>query len=188
MRQINKILIHVSDSSDSADIGLSEIKYLHTAPKSEKIDWYGYDTTGRAWSDVGYHWIVRRDGTVEKGRPEERSGAHARGHNNDSIGIVWVGRNNQTEAQKKALKELVEKKCKEYKLEREDVFGHKEVDFMKTCPNMDMDEFRRSLFCCGGGCKRHKVSTEKKEHLPDGPSETDIEVTLEDIENQILDK
>ena len=187
MREIKRIFIHVSASPDDKDWGLKEIKHLHTAPKTEKIQWGKYATTGRAWSDVGYHWIVRRDGTVEQGRPESRAGAHARGHNSDSIAIVWMGENDQTEAQKKAIRELVEKKIKEHGLKKEDVYGHYEVEPLKTCPNMDMDAFRESLFfCCGKGCDNHKVSNRKEEYLPDGPSETDIDVTLEDIENQIL--
>lgn len=187
MREIKRIVIHTSDSADDADIGAAEIKHLHTAPKSEKINWYGYDTTGRAWSDIGYHWVVRKNGEVEQGRPESRAGAHVAGHNSDSLGIVWVGRSAPTEAQRKALIKLIEDKCKEYNLDKKDVYGHKELDSKKTCPNLDMDKLRADLFfCCKKACKNHKVSTETQEHLPDGPTETDIEVTLEDIENEVF--
>jgi hypothetical protein len=40
---------------------------------------------------VGYHYIIRRDGVLETGRPEEVAGAHARGFNHNSISISLVG-------------------------------------------------------------------------------------------------
>lgn len=81
MRHITDIIIHCSATPPSADIGVAEIRKWHTDPKPK----------GRGWSDVGYHFIIRRDGTIEKGRPLERPGAHARGHNSNSIGICLVG-------------------------------------------------------------------------------------------------
>ena len=41
---------------------------------------------GNGWSDIGYHYVILIDGTVEAGRPLWRKGAHTKGHNND-IGI-----------------------------------------------------------------------------------------------------
>lgn len=45
----------------------------------------------RGWSGMGYHFLVRKDGTIERGRPENTIGAHASGHNSDSIGICFEG-------------------------------------------------------------------------------------------------
>ncbi len=45
----------------------------------------------RGWSGIGYHFLVRKDGTIERGRPENTVGAHASGHNSDSIGICFEG-------------------------------------------------------------------------------------------------
>jgi len=45
----------------------------------------------RGWSDIGYHYVIRRDGRIELGRPIEQVGAHVKGHNSDSIGVCMVG-------------------------------------------------------------------------------------------------
>lgn len=131
MRPINKIFIHVSDSRDDLDVGVKEIRQWHLA---------------RGWKDIGYHYVVRIDGTVEPGRPEEKIGAHAQGYNEDSIGVCWVGRFAMHPKQKESLVRLVKSLMKKYKLSRKDVLGHYEVDTHgKTCPNINMDEFRDLL-------------------------------------------
>ena len=43
------------------------------------------------WSDCGYHYVIHRDGTIEIGRPVSRIGAHTKKHNEDSVGIAYVG-------------------------------------------------------------------------------------------------
>ena len=43
------------------------------------------------WSGIGYHFLVRKDGTIYQGRPEDTIGAHAKGANHDSIGICAEG-------------------------------------------------------------------------------------------------
>jgi len=45
----------------------------------------------RGWSGIGYHFFVKRDGQIELGRPLEKSGAHTKGHNKNSIGICYAG-------------------------------------------------------------------------------------------------
>ena len=64
MRDITEIFLHCSATWSKQDIGLKEITAWHTAPKSKG---------GRGWSHVGYHYIIRRDGTVEKGCPIEQA-------------------------------------------------------------------------------------------------------------------
>lgn len=145
MRFINRIILHCSASEDSIDIGLREIKHLHTAPKTEEIDWFGYKTHGRAWSDIGYHWIVRRDGRIEQGRDEEIQGAHVRGYNRTSIGIVWIGRTKPGIAQYKQLLKKLRGLINKYKLSPLDIYGHTELDGRKTCPNLDMDVVRADV-------------------------------------------
>ena len=77
MRNINMIVIHCSATPPSADIGVDEIR--------------GWHVNGNGWSDIGYHYVIKRNGTIEEGRPVERSGAHARGNNANSIGVCMVG-------------------------------------------------------------------------------------------------
>lgn len=43
------------------------------------------------WSGIGYHFVVRKDGVIERGRPEGAIGAHAQGSNSDSIGVCFEG-------------------------------------------------------------------------------------------------
>lgn len=51
----------------------------------------------KGWAGIGYHYYVRRDGSVFRGRPEERVGTHTAYHNADSIGVCFEG-NFETEA------------------------------------------------------------------------------------------
>ena len=131
MRKVSLIVIHCSDSQDSLDIGRREIKEWHLA---------------RGFSDVGYHYIVRRSGVVETGRTEDQVGAHVMGYNKESIGICWVGRNDISKEQIQSLKALGRGLCHKYDLDvTEDVVGHHELDSNKTCPNLNMDKFRAEL-------------------------------------------
>lgn len=62
------------------------------------------------WSGIGYHFFVRKDGSVYRGRPEDTVGAHAGSNNYDSIGVCFEGsfdREQMPAAQKAAGKELV---------------------------------------------------------------------------------
>lgn len=43
------------------------------------------------WAGIGYHFVVHKDGTIERGRPEDTIGAHASNNNSDSIGICFEG-------------------------------------------------------------------------------------------------
>ena len=43
------------------------------------------------WSGAGYHFLVRKDGTIYRLRPEDKVGAHAYGANYDSLGICFEG-------------------------------------------------------------------------------------------------
>lgn len=76
MREINKVVVHCSATPPEMDIGVKEIRQWHLE---------------RGWKDIGYHYVIRRDGTLEVGRPIELPGAHVRGHNKNSVGICLVG-------------------------------------------------------------------------------------------------
>lgn len=102
------------------------------------------------WAGVGYHFIVRKDGTVELGRPDWAAGAHAEGFNYCSIGIHVCGNFNigePTEAQLNALPMLLADICDAYGLiaSADIVVGHR--DLMATaCPGNNLykhlDEIR----------------------------------------------
>lgn len=74
--RINRITIHASATYPSMNIGAKEIRQWH-------LD--------RGWRDIGYHRVIRRDGTVDEGRPESIMGAHVKHHNRDNLGICLVG-------------------------------------------------------------------------------------------------
>ena len=76
MRELNKIIIHHSWTPADMDIGVEEIRRWHLE---------------RGWQDIGYHYVLRRNGIIEPGRPIEIQGAHTRGQNQNSIGICIVG-------------------------------------------------------------------------------------------------
>lgn len=140
MREINKIILHCTDSDDSLDIGFKEVNSWHR---------------DRGWMSpsgisCGYHYIVRRNGKIESGRPENEVGAHCYGHNWDSIGISWVGRNNIDYKQLNKTIELINRIRKTYSLDVDDVFGHYEFDKHKTCPNLYMVWIRAELLFTKG--------------------------------------
>jgi N-acetylmuramoyl-L-alanine amidase len=128
--KIHTIVIHYSATYPDQDIGVKEIRQWHTE---------------RGFRDVGYHWIIRRDGTLEEGRPEGTPGAHVRGHNSGTIGICWVGGLdrvsgpnvgvwNATAAQEDALVRLITDIQKRWP-DAKRVIGHK--DLVPTeCPGL----------------------------------------------------
>lgn len=60
----------------------------------------------RGWDGIGYHFVIRKDGSIEKGRDINKIGAHAKGRNN-YIGIVLTGYDEFTEEQKLSLIQLL---------------------------------------------------------------------------------
>lgn len=135
MRNIKKIVVHCTDSDDSLDIGFNEINEWH-----KQNGWLS-----PSGISCGYHYIVRRNGKVEHGRPEIESGAHVRGHNRDSIGVVWVGRKEPSNEQYKKLLGLLRVLCHRHNISIENVLGHGEIDHLKTCPNLSMVKLRGDL-------------------------------------------
>lgn len=84
MRAITIGFIHCSATRPGHDVGAAEIR-----------DWH---VNGNGWSDIGYHYVIRRNGLVEPGRDRdndgdiwEEVGAHVRGQNARSLGICLVG-------------------------------------------------------------------------------------------------
>jgi N-acetylmuramoyl-L-alanine amidase len=124
------IIIHCSATRPSQDIGVAEIDRWHRQ---------------RGFLSVGYHYVIRRDGTLETGRSLYAAGAHARGFNHNSVGICMVGgvtegdvnvaEDNFTDTQKEALVGLVESLTKEFP--EADVIGHRQVA-AKACPSFDV--------------------------------------------------
>lgn len=140
MRAINKIVIHCTASDDSLDIGFREINQWHK------------DRGFLSPSGIhcGYHYIIRRNGTTERGRPDSEAGAHVSGHNAKSLGICWVGLNTPSQKQLETLFALTRGLMNQYKVSIDNVVGHYELFSGKTCPNLDMNKFRAELLFYGG--------------------------------------
>jgi N-acetylmuramoyl-L-alanine amidase len=77
MRDLKRIILHCSATKEGQDFSVDTIR--------------GWHVNGRGWSDIGYHWVIRLDGSIEVGRPLEKSGAHTKGHNKDSVGVCYIG-------------------------------------------------------------------------------------------------
>lgn len=146
-REINKIIVHCSDSSDKLDQGFMEVNQWH---KERGFEGWTPDTEeNRIY--CGYHYIVRRDGTIEIGRPEYVIGAHCYLHNKESIGVCWMGRREISSDQYRALIGLLRVICLKYAINPKRVYGHYEMNQGKTCPNLDMEKLRDMLeFELGG--------------------------------------
>ena len=139
MREINKIILHCSATREGQDISTETIK--------------GWHVNDRGWSDIGYHYIVLLDGTVDQGRPVKRQGAHVRGYNKDSIGVCYVGgldadmnpKDTRTDLQKDSLTELISYLMDSY--EDATLHGHNEFS-SKACPSFNVEEEYKELIDC----------------------------------------
>ena len=127
MRKITKIIVHCADTPEGRDDKAADIRRWHKA---------------RGFNDIGYHYVVDLDGTIEPGRDVEIAGAHTTGHNADSIGVCYIGgadknmkpKDPRTEEQTTALRLLL--KYLVQKSPGAKINGHR--DFAnKSCPSFD---------------------------------------------------
>lgn len=136
MRKIKEIIIHCSDTPAGEDFCAADIDRWHRE---------------RGWSCIGYHYVVRLDGTIETGRDLSRAGAHCAGHNANSIGVCYIGGRSargvapvtyydtRTEAQKKALRTLIADLRKRFGANLK-VVGHHDYNKGKLCPCFDVSK------------------------------------------------
>ncbi len=122
MRIINELVIHCSDTPAGRDDDASDIRHWHKA---------------RGWKDIGYHYVILLDGTIQSGRPVEETGAHVKGHNLNSIGICYIGGGNnedtRTEEQKESLELLLRTLKRMYW--NAEILGHRDFSGVsKSCP------------------------------------------------------
>ena len=125
MRVITLIVIHCS-----------AVRPNQTS-SAKKIDEWHKD---RGFNGIGYHYVVRRDGTIEPGRPESVIGAHCVNHNRHSIGVCYEGgldirgqpADTRTAEQKAALRQLLEDLHRRYP--RALIVGHCDLNPAKKCP------------------------------------------------------
>lgn len=137
MRPLNEIIVHCT--ATRADWWKSR----STSQKVKEIRrWHVED---RGWRDIGYHYLIDRDGTIAKGRPLEQTGAHVAGHNTGTIGISLFGGHGGTEndafldnftpEQERALRTLISDLQNKYGITK--VTGHNQYA-AKACPTFNV--------------------------------------------------
>lgn len=123
----NIIVVHHTGNPTDDNLSAAEIHASHIA---------------QGWAGIGYHYVIRKDGTIERGRPKWAVGAHAYGRNRGSIGIHVCGNFElvePTEAQFNSLAQLIGELCNIYGLtaSADAVVGHR--DLMATaCPGRNL--------------------------------------------------
>jgi N-acetylmuramoyl-L-alanine amidase len=138
VRKINYLVVHCSASQATSNLSAKDIEKDHKE---------------RGFLSIGYHYVIKRDGTLETGRPIHKPGAHVEGHNHDSIGICLVGgvkkdgvtpENNFTAAQFATLRDILETLQEAFP--EAEVLGHRDFKGVrKACPCFDVREWQAGL-------------------------------------------
>lgn len=144
-RDVTEVIVHATETFTNKNIGAIEINNIHKE--------LGHD-------GIGYHYVIRRDGRLQRGRPVNRKGEHAsvNGHDDYSIGIVMVGgldgpaetpvvRNSAgsfTRAQYTTLEQFIGAFYRQYPGGQ--VFGHSDVDGNELDPYFDVVDYIESVF------------------------------------------
>ena len=130
VRQIRKIIIHCTATPEGRDVDAEEINRWHK---------------NRGFSQIGYHYIIKLDGTIEEGRSVHMVGAHTKGHNTGSLGIVYAGgidnkkkpKDTRTPEQDTALTNLLSYLLSKYP--DATIHGHNEFS-NKACPSFNVQK------------------------------------------------
>lgn len=135
MRKINLIVVHCTATPEGRDVTVNDVRRWHLQ---------------RGFKDVGYHYLVRLDGSIEAGRCLEEPGAHCRGHNRESIGVCYVGgcdtnfrpKATRTPQQRQALVLLLRELKNKFPGVK--IAGHRDYA-AKACPSFDATREYRDL-------------------------------------------
>ena len=152
LEDIKKIIIHCSDS-EFGDIDLID-------------SWHKQ----RGFLGCGYHYIIlngcpthgksynpKLDGVMQPGRQLREVGAHCKNHNHDSIGICLIGKCHFTAIQLyQSLPDLIVTLMDLPGITADSIFGHRDFDTQKTCPNFDVGLLRGFLAIEGARRERLK--------------------------------
>ena len=118
MRQITLIVVHCS-----------AVRPDQTSSAKQIDEWH----KDRGFNSIGYHYVIRRDGTIEPGRPEWMVGTHCVNHNAHSIGVCYEGgldirgqpADTRTAEQKQTMRRLLEELHERYP--RAMIVGHRDL-------------------------------------------------------------
>lgn len=135
-RNITEIIVHCSATPEGKDFTVEDIRKWHL---------------NRGFSDIGYHYVIYRDGSINKGRDESVSGAHCTGHNTVSIGVCYIGgcasdgktpKDTRTAAQKESLIKILKELKARYPKAK--IYSHNNFA-AKACPSFDATKEYSSL-------------------------------------------
>ena len=101
----------------------------------------------KGWGGIGYHFYIRKDGTIYRGRPEEVIGAHVYGKNRDTLGICLEGNFEKEEPSNEQIDSLVKLSADMImKYNIEDLMGHRDL-YNTLCPGkeFDLDEIKNMV-------------------------------------------
>jgi len=140
MRAIDEIIVHCT---------ATRAEWWATRTVNQKVaEVRAWHVRDRGWSDIGYHYLIDRNGKVAPGRPIGRNGAHTKGHNSGTIGIALFGGHgssehdafleNFTPKQDAALRDLIAKLSAQYGIAK--VSGHNEYA-AKACPGFNVTDW-----------------------------------------------
>ena len=127
-RTIKELIVHCSATTEGKDYSVDTIRQWHLQ---------------RGFSDIGYHYVIYRDGSIHIGRDESIIGAHCTGHNTNSIGVCYIGgcasdgktpKDTRTTEQKQSLVKLLKELKTKYP--QASIHGHRDFS-SKACPSFD---------------------------------------------------
>ena len=130
MRQVKKIILHCTATVEGQEFDITDVDRWHKK---------------RGWKSVGYHYLIKQDGTLQVGRSLDEVVSHAKGENSDSIGIVYVGGLDANKEPKDTMTVYQELTLMELIFSLRTVFhwmpvhGHNEYS-NKACPSFDVQE------------------------------------------------
>ena len=188
--------------SYSSRVDINSIIIHHTGGKNRLLDGYSgvdsirstehhhMDTNG--WNAMGYHYLIGANGDVYEGRPEGVIGAHAKGHNADSIGIMLWGNfdlESPTPDQIESLVCLLHRLQGEHGIPDTDIKGHRDVG-ITSCPGKNLysvlDSIKLSGFTENSKCKDDATKLVLEPELYTTVGKTEVENQLKDAKRQLL--
>lgn len=128
-RSIHELVWHCTATPEGKDFTVGDIRAWHKT---------------RGWSDIGYHFVVYRDGRIMTGRPIGQIGAHVEGRNTGTVGCTYVGgltadgsraKDTRTPAQVASMLWLTKQLSAKFPIQK--ISGHNQYA-NKACPSFDV--------------------------------------------------
>lgn len=147
---INIVETNLRSTGDPGVRSATNILAVHHSGHTTDVDWDAnflndMHINSNGWSMIGYHFVIRKNGAIERGRPEGAIGAGVQGHNNDSIHIHVCGSFHiaePTSSQIDSLTKLLSALCKKYSItpSRTTIRGHREFSGHESneCPGANL--------------------------------------------------